>query len=375
MTAANSEGPIDLPKSREFVSSTLDRLDGFSSNDTHANRHEERFKYRVRELTVEFSDGHGAWRTHACASRNISANGIGVIVGNFVYPGTVCRVTLVSLHNHRALHTGKVMRCRYLPGTVRLHEVGIKFDSPINVGMFHRGATPTHVLVADDDKAIHKLIDSLLKEEHVVIASVFDGKSALEFLQGKNVDVALIDLNMPQLDGFEVARKARQLGIGTPLVAITVSDESETRAPAMEAGFDLWLGKPLTKSSLATVIRNMKSEQIISTLIHDRNMTEIIDGFVLSVDARLVAIQKALAEADWNSLALQLRTIRADSASAGFEMVANAAIDTLSLFDKAPEMLAVRSKLLMLTRLMRAAMGASCKATLGGPLLTGAILK
>jgi CheY-like chemotaxis protein len=351
-------------RSRELINAYLDRLDAMSPNECGEERAEERFKYRVRELTVDISPGgSGTWRTYTCPSRNISANGISVIMPHFVYPNTPCRVTLVSLHNHRAVHSGRAVRCRYLTGTARLHEVGIKFDSPINVGMFHRGAMTTHLLVVDDDKAIHKLIDSLLHEENVSIESLYSGSSAVEMLMNRKFDIGLIDINLPEKSGIDIAKEARASGVSTPLVAITVDEESESRAVCMQAGFDLWVGKPLSKSSLLTLVRSMRSEPIISSCIHEPSMLEVIDDFVRSVDGRIAEMQDAQSKGDWTKLAAQLKILRADSISAGFEIMSNNISEVHNLVAGGqPDPALVRTKLSFLARQLRAAMGASCKA-------------
>ncbi|MDX2197820.1 MAG: response regulator [Phycisphaerae bacterium] len=348
----------------ELVESTLDQLD----RDTDAGaggdhgRKEERFRYRVRELHLELAEPGGGFRGYQCPTRNISSHGLALLMSHFVYPGTACRVTLVSLHNHRATHTGKVVRCRYLPGTARLHDCGIIFDQPINVGLFHRGAQPTRILVADDEKAQHKLIESMLKsEKNTKVVAVSDGEAALEKLRNEQFDIALIDINMPKMDGLAVAQACREAAIGTPLAAFTADSAPDSRTKCMQAGFDTWLAKPLTSGSLTTLIRSLKSEPLISSLIHDRNLLDVIDTFVDAVQARIEDMQTALGESDWPLMQRQLRSLSIDASGAGFDSIAMAADELLGVLGDQPDLASVRAKLSGVVRLCGSAMSASCQ--------------
>lgn len=69
-----------------------------------------------------------------CCSRNISENGLGVVHGGFLHPGTRCHVALPKASGERVVIEGEVVNCRHVSG--QLHEIGIKFSSPINLQDF-----------------------------------------------------------------------------------------------------------------------------------------------------------------------------------------------------------------------------------------------
>jgi CheY-like chemotaxis protein len=91
---------------------------------------------------------------------------------------------------------------------------------------------------------------------HEVVDAV-DGPSGLEAAERTSPHVALIDLGLPGLDGYEVARRLRQTawGRGMLLIAVTGYGESEDRERTREAGFNAHLTKPVDPGQLETMLR------------------------------------------------------------------------------------------------------------------------
>jgi CheY-like chemotaxis protein len=77
-----------------------------------------------------------------------------------------------------------------------------------------------------------------------------DGKEGLSKLAGWRPEVALVDVGLPGLDGYEVARQARSLGLGGRLVALTGYGQKRDRERSRAAGFDLHLVKPVSYADL-----------------------------------------------------------------------------------------------------------------------------
>ena len=108
----------ELRKDSFTVKAILDQLDRCAPQHHRANlRADDRYVYRPNPLTIELQDPTGTWAPYAAAARNISSSGLALLLGQFVYPGTSCRVHLVSLEKLRQTVAGRVMWCRYLPGT------------------------------------------------------------------------------------------------------------------------------------------------------------------------------------------------------------------------------------------------------------------
>ncbi|MBI5863490.1 MAG: response regulator [Planctomycetes bacterium] len=255
------------------------------------------------QVTVEFADASGAWIRRMIPTRNISRDGLSILTDHFVYPGTRCRVSLLSLHNHQHLVAAKVVRCRYLSGSTRLHEVGIRFDSPIDIALFHRGATYFRLLLCDDDATIHQLVPRLLNHLSCQITAFKSGDEAIAAARNGVFDLILLDLDMPEKDGIATARELREAGFIRPILALTTHADSEILKRALAAGCTAIHKKPFTRDSLTNAIRSMMSEPIISSMIHDRSMISLIDPFVAALPASLRELESAFAKSDLERLA------------------------------------------------------------------------
>lgn len=95
-------------------------------------RQSTRYRYVAREgLVVELD---GATSRYVLRPRNLSATGISLLHGGFLYPGTGCRVLLPTLDGQEVFVPGRIVRCRSVHG--RIHEVGVQFGMPIEIDMF-----------------------------------------------------------------------------------------------------------------------------------------------------------------------------------------------------------------------------------------------
>lgn len=93
------------------------------------------------------------------------------------------------------------------------------------------------VLLVDDDKAIHALVRKYFEGSGILIDSASSGDSALEMVRAKKYDTLVLDIQMPQKDGFETLALLRANGISTPALAFTGIDFSSRRVEFLNAGF------------------------------------------------------------------------------------------------------------------------------------------
>ena len=113
---------------------------------------------------------------------------------------------------------------------------------------------PLRAVVCDDAPDLRDLVADLLRLRGHEVTVVADGKSAVETITRERPDVALIDIGLPEMDGYEVARQIRAtLGKDTPrLIAMTGYGTASDRAAAFSAGFDAHVVKP---ASAETILR------------------------------------------------------------------------------------------------------------------------
>jgi len=120
---------------------------------------------------------------------------------------------------------------------------------------------PNHVLVVDDELFNRELLEGLLVPLGYEVTLAEDGKEALEKVKEKAPDVILLDIMMPVMDGFEVARrlKGKKETKSIPIVMVTALSEVEDRIKALEAGADDFMTKPVDIAELrATVSSQMQ---------------------------------------------------------------------------------------------------------------------
>lgn len=113
---------------------------------------------------------------------------------------------------------------------------------------------PLKVLAIDDDPTNLRVLDFLARKlgHHLLTAN--SGPEGLEMLAGGVFDVLLLDLRMPLMDGFEVARQVRDRGWKLPIVAVTADASEQARQTARTSGMDAFLTKPVKRAELASLL-------------------------------------------------------------------------------------------------------------------------
>ena len=117
------------------------------------------------------------------------------------------------------------------------------------------------VLVVDDNRDAAESLGMLLEMENCKVSVAFDGLQALEALDTFKPDIALLDIGMPGMDGYELARRIRATtrGRNLVLVALTGWSQSDDKKRAADAGFDEHLTKPVDPDVLGRVLNQRRS--------------------------------------------------------------------------------------------------------------------
>ncbi|WP_165246449.1 response regulator [Paludisphaera soli] len=115
------------------------------------------------------------------------------------------------------------------------------------------------ILLADDNPVNQLVATRMLQQMGHEVSVVGDGRKAVEAMAGRAFDAALLDVQMPEMDGFEAvaAVRAREAGTPrrTPLVAVTAHAMEGDRERCLAAGFDDYVSKPIRKAELARALR------------------------------------------------------------------------------------------------------------------------
>jgi DNA-binding response OmpR family regulator len=113
---------------------------------------------------------------------------------------------------------------------------------------------PETILVVEDEPALRDTLSYNLKKDGFTVETVGDGRSALESARKLKPDLIILDIMLPELDGFEVARILRK-EISTPILMLTARDDEIDRVVGLEVGADDYLTKPFSMRELMARVK------------------------------------------------------------------------------------------------------------------------
>ena len=107
-----------------------------------------------------------------------------------------------------------------------------------------------HLLVVDDEENLRSMLAAALQHNGFTVTAVPNGREALEMVPVARPDLVLLDVMMPELDGFEVCRRLRASGDRTPVLFLTARDATEDKVRGLTLGGDDYLQKPFSLEEL-----------------------------------------------------------------------------------------------------------------------------
>jgi CheY-like chemotaxis protein len=118
---------------------------------------------------------------------------------------------------------------------------------------------PLHILLVEDNPDIRETLKDLLELHGHRVEEASDGRSAVDMVLSQRPQVALVDIGLPELDGYKVAELVRASagGSNTRLVALTGYGHPEDRKRALDAGFDAHLVKPVSSDDLSQILKKL----------------------------------------------------------------------------------------------------------------------
>src|SRR3989440_4766581 len=131
------------------------------------------------------------------------------------------------------------------------------------------------ILVVDDIAANVKLLEARLTAEYFDVATAMSGTDALSICERAECDVVLLDVMMPDIDGFEVCRRLKT-AVSTqhiPVVIVTALDQPSDRVRGLEAGADDFLTKPVSDVELIARVRSLVRLKMVTDELRMRAMT------------------------------------------------------------------------------------------------------
>ena len=160
------------------------------------------------------------------------------------------------------------------------------------------------VLVADDEPAIRRLLRTSLPAQGWRVIEAGDGAETLARMADGGVDVLLLDLGLPDMDGLDIVRRLRAGGTITPIVVLSARDDERGKVAALDLGADDYVTKPFGMAELVARLRTALRHKL-----HQEGAVPVFVSGRLSVDLvrRLVSVggvEVHLSPREWDILQL-----------------------------------------------------------------------
>ena len=160
---------------------------------------------------------------------------------------------------------------------------------------------PQRILVVDDDRAIVKVIRGYLEQSGFLVFEAYNGESALHHMRRERPDLIILDLMLPQRDGWEITQIVRsdKTLAATPIIMLTARVEDTDKIVGLELGADDYITKPFNAREVVArvkaLLRRTKLDQLQNATPHVLIVQDLqldLDHHTLMVNGKLVELTK-----------------------------------------------------------------------------------
>ncbi len=151
-----------------------------------------------------------------------------------------------------------------------------------------------NILVCDDDKAIVEAINIYLEQEGYQIFKAYDGKEAIEVLKSEDIQLLIIDIMMPQLDGIHATLQIREFS-SIPIIVLSAKSEDADKILGLNVGADDYVTKPFNPLELiARVKSHLRRYTKLGTLADEDKNVYCVGGLCINDDMKQVFVDDEL---------------------------------------------------------------------------------
>ena len=150
------------------------------------------------------------------------------------------------------------------------------------------------ILIAEDEISLAKALKRILEQKGYYVDLVHDGASALDYAQGMVYQLIILDVMLPELDGFSVVREMRKTGIHTPVLMLTARTATSDKVTGLNFGADDYMTKPFdTEELLARVgaLTRRTGEVIVDQVTYE-DLTLDLQSAALSCGSETVQLSR-----------------------------------------------------------------------------------
>jgi len=150
------------------------------------------------------------------------------------------------------------------------------------------------LLYAEDERQMSEAVVDILTFHKYTVDAVYDGEEALDFIRAEQYDGIILDVMMPKLDGVQVLKKIRDMGIHTPVLLLTAKSEIEDRIAGLDAGADDYLAKPFAMGEFLARVRALlrRREGYTPDVMTMGNVSLNMSNYELSTPEKTYSLSK-----------------------------------------------------------------------------------
>ena len=154
------------------------------------------------------------------------------------------------------------------------------------------------ILIAEDDEDIIGLLKLYLEKENYEVISATNGEEALKLIQSNDISVAILDIMMPKLNGYELTKKIREIGT-LPILILSARNLDSDKILGLDLGADDYLTKPFNPLEVVARVRSLirrtydyKNEEVIKEdeIVRVGNVTINSDTFMVYKDSKEIKL-------------------------------------------------------------------------------------
>ena len=140
-----------------------------------------------------------------------------------------------------------------------------------------------HILVVDDDKNTRRLFRAVLENAGYTVSAASDGAEALELMDGEHIDLVVLDIMMPHMDGYEFTKALREVENNLPILMVSAKQLPEDKKKGFLVGTDDYMTKPIDEEEMLLRIKALLRR---AKIVNDRKIE--IGDVVLDYDSLTV---------------------------------------------------------------------------------------
>lgn len=169
------------------------------------------------------------------------------------------------------------------------------------------------ILIIEDEKLLAESLKTLLELKGFEVEVVYDGEDGAEYAETGIYDLLIMDVMMPKLNGYQVARQVRAHRVTTPILMLTAKGEVQDRIEGLNAGADYYLTKPFDNMELLACINALLRRQGAQVdILQYGNTTLDLTGYVLSTEKNSIRLSSKEFDVMRRLMQFQGRSIRKD---------------------------------------------------------------